>query len=95
MLHLAQVGFFKPVIGKLNDAGEPTSRYLRASGLSRFDLSKARNYVPLASLCSFLGAVERRHGARVYLEEFADTVTLAKIPDFTDLILHSPDILAA
>jgi len=47
----------------------------------------------MASLCSFLETTERRFGTTGLLELFGDLMTLDKIPDFTSLIMGSPDLL--
>ena len=93
MLHLAQVSFFKPVIDRLVAAGYSINSIFRSSDLSNYDLDDISNYVPMASLCSFLENTARRIGSIGLLEQFGDLMTLDKIPDFTNLIIGTPDLL--
>ena len=93
MLHLAQVGFFKPIIDGLLGSGYSSSAIFRASELSNYKVDNISSYVPLNSLCSFLGKIERRLGLDSFLEQFGHLMTLDKIPDFSQLIFDSPDLM--
>jgi len=95
MLHLAQVGFFKPIIDRSVGSGFSTGSILKTAGLSKYNLGNISNYVPMALLCSFLDNTERRHGLNGFLEKFGDLMTLDIAPDFRDLIIDSPDLLTA
>ena len=93
MLHLAQVSFFKPIIDQLVTSGYSINSIFRSSDLSNYNLDNISNYVPMVSLCSFFETIERHLGLKNLLEQFGDLMTLDKIPDFGQLIVHSPDLL--
>ena len=93
MLHLAQVGFFKPIIDSLLGSGYSTYAIFRSSELSSYNIDNIGSYVPLASLCSFLEKTARRHGLNGFLEQFGHLMTLDKIPDFSHIIFDSPDLM--
>ena len=93
MLHLAQVSFFKPIIDQLLTSGYSVHSIFRSSDLSNYNLNDISNYVPMVSLCSFLEVTARHFGSNSLLEQFGDLMNLDNIPDFTNLIIGSPDLL--
>lgn len=95
MLHLAQIGFFKPIIDKLVASGCNIESILRSCELNKYNLENTNNYVPMTTLCSFLESTERRHGLDGFLEQFGALITLDKSPDFRNLIIDSPDLITA
>ncbi len=94
-LDLVQVGFFQPILDGMRDGGASTDHVIRQSGLHRFDLSAAENYVPSSSLYLLLDAICRREGLEDPAIELGNVMRVTDVPGIGDLVSFAPDVLGA
>ncbi len=94
-LHIAQVGFFKPVLDGLSEAGANVDDYLKVSGLDRFQLNNPEHYVPVRSLYVLFDQLEKQQGTAYIFEHFADRMHVAKLLRWGLLVADATDLLSA
>lgn len=92
--HVAQVGFFKPVLDGLHQAGANIDRLLNASGLDKFQLDDVENYVPVPAMYSFLEKTQSLEGVDDLLEVFAEQIQLTSLSQWGEMVAYTPDILS-
>lgn len=93
--HLAQVGFFQPVVEGMRAAGVPIERLLRKSELHRFNLDVPENYVPQLAVRRLFDLIRRQQGVDDFLSEFGSRVEIAQLANWGSTLSHRSDLLAA
>lgn len=94
-LDLAQVGFFKPILDKLQDEGSNIQKLLYTSRLSNYNLENANKYVPVQILYDFFSSVSHQEGIKDFIEEFSELIKLVSLSQWGVMIAYAPDILTA
>ncbi len=94
-LHLAAVGFIRPVIDILEDSGMPVNKLLRETGLDSYDLNNPYSYVPARNMHVFLERVSSELGGDSIPALFRDKVKLSNAGLVGETVAFTPDLLAA
>ncbi len=94
-LHLVQVGFLRPVLDGLKDAGVNVGRLLDSSGLNKFHLTDTEQYVPVHSMYSFFDGVNQQEGLDDLMDQFSEQIQLVSLSQWGEMIAYTPDILTA
>lgn len=94
-LHLAAIGFVRPVIDILEDSGMPVNKLLRQSGLDTYDLNNPYGYVPVKNMHVFFDMVSRDLAGDSMSVLFRDKVHLVNAGILGDGVVSCPDLLAA
>lgn len=93
--HIAQVGFFKPILDGLQGAGANINRLMNSSGLDKFQLHDAEHYVPVQSMYSFFDSIYQCEGIMDLLDEFSEQIQLVSLSQWGEMIAFTPDILSS
>ncbi len=93
--HLAQVGFFQPVLESISASGVATERLLEKSDLHRFNLDVPEHYVPQASVWRLFELIRKQEGVDDFLSEFGNRVQIAQLANWGSTLSHRSDLLAA
>ncbi|WP_019027458.1 AraC family transcriptional regulator [Colwellia piezophila] len=93
--HIAQVGFLMPVISDLMDSGVNVERLLITSGLDRFKLNDPNFYVPVEFMYKFFDQVHRQQGIDELAVQFSESIELATLSQWGELVALAPDLLSA
>lgn len=93
--HISQVGFFKPILDGLQQAGVNVDRLLRLSGLDKFQLDDAEYYVPVQSMYSFFDSIHQYEAITDLVDEFSAQIHLLSLSQWGEMIAYTPDVLAA
>ena len=93
--HLAQVGFFQPVLKGLRAAGANIERPLREAGLHRFNLDDEDNYVPQCAVLSLFDVVKSREGVDDFISRFNNRVQIAQLANWGNTLSHRSNLLSA
>ena len=93
--HIVQVGFFKPVLEGVEDAGANLNRLLSMSGLNKYQLDDREHYVPVNSMYAFFTELSRQEGIGDSLEHFGDQIKLASLVQWGEMVASTPDVLSA
>lgn len=94
-IHLAQAGFFQPVLEAMHASGANVERLLRKAGLHRFDLENADNYVPQRAVLSLFDLIRRQEGADDFIACFGDRVHIAQLANWGSTLSHRSNLLSA
>jgi len=95
VLHLAAVGFIKPVIDTMKDSGMPVYKLLHRSNLDIYNLTDPYGYIPVRKMYTFLDLVSRELGGDNYPVQFRDKLLVANAGIVGDAMLNCSDLLAA
>jgi len=95
VLHLAAVGFIRPIIDILEDSGMPVYKLLRRSGLDLYDLNDPYGYIPVRNMYTFLDMVSHELGGDSFPVMFRDKVKAANAGIVGETVVNCPDLLAA
>lgn len=93
--HITQVGFFKPVLDGLQQAGVSVDRLLRLSDLDKFQLDDVEHYVPVDAMYTLFDEIQRQEGINDLVEQFSEQIDLATLSDWGEMVAYTPDILSA
>lgn len=93
--HLAQVGFFQPVVEGMRASGVAVDRLLRTSGLYRFNLDVPENYVPQAAVRRLFELIRRQQDIDDFLAAFGNRVQIAQLANWGSTLSHRSNLLAA
>ena len=93
--HLIQSSFFTPILDTMSRAGVNTKKLLQQSSLSRFDLSRGENYVPLNLVYKLMREINESQGIDNFYECFAGGIELQHLSDFGEIAAFAPDLLSA
>lgn len=94
-LHVAQAGFIKPVLDGLENAEVNIKSMLVSSGLNKFNLDDAENYVPVHSMYAFFDELNRQEGIDDCLDVFSEHIHLVSLSQWGEMIAYTPNILTA
>lgn len=93
--HIAQVGFFNPVLDGLQQAGVNIDRLLRLSGLDKFQLDDVEHYVPVDAMYTLFDEIQCQEGIDDLVEQFAEKIDLATLSNWGEMVAYTPDVLSA
>jgi len=93
--HLAQVGFFQPVLESVRASGAPVAPLLRGTGLNRFDLGSGDNYVPQNSVLSLFELITKQEGVDDFISYFGDRVHVAQLANWGSTLSQRSNLLSA
>lgn len=93
--HLAQVGFFQPVLEAVRASGANVERLIGKVGLGRFDLNNANNYVPQRAVLSLLDQIKTQEGVDDFVAQFSDRVQIAQLANWGSTLSHRSNLLSA
>ena len=94
-LHLAAVGFVRPVIDILEDSGMPVNKLLRETGLDSYDLNNSYGYIPVRNMHVFLERVSSELAGDSMPALFRDKIKLSNAGLVGETAAFTPDLLAA
>lgn len=94
-IHLAQVGFFKPVLEALLASGANVDQLLRRSGLHRFNLDNENAYVPQQAMQSLFELIKAREGIDAFLPAFANSLHVAQLANWGNTLSNKSNLLSA
>jgi len=94
-MHIAQVGFIKPILDKLTISGTSINPILERSGLKNFRMEDMEAYVPIDFMYNFLNEIPHVEGMSDFLGVFSKDLELQAISQWGALIAYAPDLLSA
>ena len=94
-LHLAAIGFVRPVIDILEDSGMPVNKLLRQSGLDNYNLNNPYRYIPIKKMHVFFDMVSCDLAGDSMSVLFRDQIHLANAGMVGEKVAFTPDLLAA
>lgn len=95
LTHLAQVGFFQPILETVRDSGARVGPLLRKTGLHQFDLELGDNYVPQQSVLSLLDLVRRQEGIDDFVSYLGSNVHVAQLANWGSTLSSRSTLLSA
>ncbi|RZV34459.1 MAG: AraC family transcriptional regulator [Chromatiales bacterium] len=93
--HLAQVGFFQPILETVRHSGAPVGTLLKKTGLHRFDLEVGDNYVPQQPVLSLLDLVRKQEGVDDFVAYLGNRVHVAQLANWGSTLSHRSSLLSA
>lgn len=93
--HLAQVGFFQPVVEGMRASGVAVDRLLKKAGLHRFNLDVPENYVPQFAVRRLFELIRKQQRIDDFLSEFGNYVQISQLANWGSTLSHRSDLLAA
>lgn len=94
-LHLAQVGFFSPILKALRSSGVGIGPYLKESGLNSFSLGREENYVPQHAMQLLFGLIEKQEGIDDFLVNFSSCLQIAQLNKWGATLTKKCNLLSA
>lgn len=94
-MHIAQVGFIKPVIDQLLSSGSSVEPIYKRSGLENFRMDDAEAYIPIDFLYEFLRNIPHLEGMSDFMGVFSENLELQAISQWGALIVLAPDLFSA
>ncbi|MDH3711727.1 MAG: AraC family transcriptional regulator [Cyclobacteriaceae bacterium] len=92
---LVQVGFFKPILESLHQAGVSMDPLIRKAGLEKFNLHLEDGYVPVSFLYKLLETVQHEQGVEDFFNEFYEVCHLVSLSQWGQMISLAPDVWSA
>lgn len=93
-LHVTQACFLKPVLDPLKGSGN-YDQLLRHSGLDKFNLDIADNYLPTHAVYAFLQALGQQEGLRDIAATFSEEIKLVNLAQWGEIVAQCSNILSA
>lgn len=94
-MHIAQVGFIKPIIDQLLSSGSSQKPIFRRSGLNNFRIDDAEAYIPVDLMYEFLRNISHLEGMSDFMGVFSKNLELQSVSQWGSLIVLAPDLLSA